>query len=239
MSSDEQQVSVAGTSIDYRVTRSDDATEPRIDVGIHAITVVLPAESDIDPDALVAENGRWVLDKKREYDRYREDAPDREFAVGEEFPFLGDSHAVTVEAIDQHDVSEGELRLAESRVERSSIRDELERLYKREARQQFERRAEHYRAAMEVSYDRIELRNQRTRWGSCSPNRTLAFNWRLIMAPADVIDYVVVHELAHLREKNHTTRFWELVGEHDPEYTRHAEWLEVNSSKLIFAECDP
>ena len=238
MSNDGRRVSVAGTPIDYNVTRSDDATEPRIDVGIHAITVVLPTGSDIDPDTLVTENGRWVLDKKRKYERYREEAPDREFAVGETFPFLGDPYTVAVEAIDEHAVADGGLRLAASKVERTSIREELERLYKLEARRHFEDRAEHYRAEMGVEYDRIELRNQRTRWGSCSPNRTLAFNWRLMMAPTEVVDYIVVHELAHLREKNHTTQFWEIVGEHDLEYTQHAEWLEANSSQLIFSERD-
>jgi predicted metal-dependent hydrolase len=59
-----------------------------------------------------------------------------------------------------------------------------------------------------------------------------------MMAPAGVIEYVVIHELAHLRERNHTTRLWKLVGKHDPEYVRHAEWLEANSSQLIFTERD-
>lgn len=190
MSSDEQRVTVAGTPIDYRVTRSDDATEPRIDVGIHAITVVLPVDSDIDPDVLISENRHWIVGKKRKYDQYRENAPDRKFVEGEEFPFLGDPHTVTVETIDDHEVADG------------------------------------------------ELRNQRTRWGSCSPNRTLSFNWRLVMAPPDVIDYVVVHELVHLREKNHTTRFWQLVGEYVPEYKQRTEWLERNSSRLIFTQQD-
>jgi predicted metal-dependent hydrolase len=58
------------------------------------------------------------------------------------------------------------------------------------------------------------------------------------MAPADVIDYVVVHEFAHLQEKNHTTRFWQLIGEYAPDYNQHAAWLEANSSKLIFDQHD-
>lgn len=58
------------------------------------------------------------------------------------------------------------------------------------------------------------------------------------MAPDDVIDYVVIHELAHLREKNHTRRFWSIVREQDPDYEQHLDWLKVNSSKLIFTEAD-
>lgn len=91
---------------------------------------------------------------------------------------------------------------------------------------------------MGIEPGKLELRNQRTRWASCSPQRTLSFNWRLVMAPDDVIDYVVIHELAHLREKNHTRRFWSIVREQDPDYEQHLDWLKVNSSKLIFTEAD-
>ena len=91
---------------------------------------------------------------------------------------------------------------------------------------------------MDVEYDKLELRNQRTRWASCSVQRTLSFNWRLVMAPPDVIDYVVIHELAHLRERNHTRRFWQLVRQYDPDYEQHVEWLKENSVRLIFTEED-
>ena len=70
--------------------------------------------------------------------------------------------------------------------------------------------------ALGVSCRRVEIRDQRTRWGSCSPRGTLSFNWRLVLAPFEVLDYVVVHELCHLREPNHSPRFWRLVATRRP-----------------------
>jgi predicted metal-dependent hydrolase len=114
----------------------------------------------------------------------------------------------------------------------------LETLYRREARNHLEARADHFAEEMNVEYDKIEIRNQRTRWGSCSTGGTISLNWRLIMAPPDVVDYLVVHELAHLTEQHHGREFWQLVGEHAPDYKDKAEWLEQNSAKLVFSDED-
>jgi len=91
---------------------------------------------------------------------------------------------------------------------------------------------------MDVEYDKIEIRNQRTKWGSCSTSGTLGLNWRLMMAPPAVARYIIVHELAHLREQNHTDEFWRLVAEFDADYEEHAQWLQENSTQLIFSEAD-
>jgi predicted metal-dependent hydrolase len=236
--SEERRVTIADSTIEYQVVQSTEATEPRIDVGIHGITVVIPEQMDIDPTELVVENSQWILEKKRTYDRYRADAPERRFEPGEEFPFLGTPHTVTVESILEHNVSDGTLRLAKTAVEHSSIRAELEALYKQEAKQHITERVDHYAERMELAYERIEFRKQRTRWGSCSVRGTLSFNWRLMMTPPDVIDYVIVHELAHLEERTHTQRFWRLVSEYVPEYEDAVDWLDRNSSKLIFDRTD-
>jgi predicted metal-dependent hydrolase len=87
--------------------------------------------------------------------------------------------------------------------------------------------------ALGVSYRRIEIRDQRTRWGSCSPRGTLSFNWRLVLAPFDVLDYVVVHELCHLREPNHSPRFWRLVAAHRPGWREQRDWLRDHGAELL------
>jgi predicted metal-dependent hydrolase len=93
--------------------------------------------------------------------------------------------------------------------------------------------AEEEAAALGVSYGRIEVRDQRTRWGSCSPRGTLSFNWRLVLAPFAVLDYVVVHELCHLREANHSTRFWRLVESRRPAWRDQRAWLREHGPELL------
>jgi predicted metal-dependent hydrolase len=102
----------------------------------------------------------------------------------------------------------------------------------REARQAFGERVQVRSAEMGVQPRRIFLREQRSRWGSCSARGNLSLNWRLIQAPPEVLDYVVVHELAHLREFNHSKRFWALVAAHCPEYKRWMRWLKQEGCKL-------
>ncbi|MGL5435226.1 MAG: M48 family metallopeptidase [Lachnospiraceae bacterium] len=97
--------------------------------------------------------------------------------------------------------------------------------YLRQARTVFAGRTEHYARLMQVSYHQITIRDQKTRWGSCSSKGNLNFNWRLVMAPEQVLDYVVVHELAHRREMNHSPRFWQLVAEFMPDYQVCRTWL--------------
>jgi predicted metal-dependent hydrolase len=91
-------------------------------------------------------------------------------------------------------------------------------------------------ADLSVRYDlhpgQITIRNQKTRWGSCSSSKTLSFNWRMIMLPQEVMDYIVIHELSHMEEPNHSRRFWSLVASRCPEYKIQRSWLKRNSFLL-------
>jgi predicted metal-dependent hydrolase len=78
----------------------------------------------------------------------------------------------------------------------------------------------------------ISIRNQRTRWGSCSSTRSLSFNWRLVMVPVEVMDYVIIHELSHMDEPNHSTGFWALVASRCPDYKKYRLWLKHNTHLL-------
>jgi predicted metal-dependent hydrolase len=89
-----------------------------------------------------------------------------------------------------------------------------------------------------VAFRRIVIRDQRTRWGSCSPSGTLSFNWRLVLAPFEVLDYVVVHELCHLREPNHSPRFWRLVEERRPGWRIQRAWLREHGAELLAFRTD-
>ena len=88
-------------------------------------------------------------------------------------------------------------------------------------------------AALGVSFGRVQIRDQRTRWGSCSSRGTLSFNWRLVLAPLEVLDYVVVHELCHLRVPNHSKSFWTLVEASRPGWRQQREWLRDRGPELL------
>ncbi|MDL0130062.1 SprT family zinc-dependent metalloprotease [Halobacterium salinarum] len=231
-------IRVFDETIQYDIVESEDATQPRIDVDIHGVNIILPTETDIDAETVADENAQWILEKWREYETHRDRAPERTFSEGETFHYLGEERTLTVEITDKGRVTPTEFVLPETKVEACGIEDVLEDLYRREARDYFQERIDHYADEMGVNPGQLELRNQRTRWASCSVQRTLSFNWRLVMAPPDVIDYVVVHELAHLRERNHTRRFWQIVQRYDPDYEQHVEWLKENGVRLIFTEDD-
>ncbi len=227
-----------GTTVPYEARRSTEVTEPRIDVDIQGVRVVLPETSTEDPEELLIENASWVIEKKQKYDSFREQVPDREFKVGETFPYHSKPHEIVVEQRSSSDVVDQEFRLAEHHVDQTSIQRALETLYRRKAREWFEERADQLAQEMGVGYDEIEIRNQRTKWGSCSTSGTLGLNWRLMMAPPEIGEYIVIHELAHLREQNHSDEFWNFVGEHDPKYKTHAQWLQKNSTQLVFSMAD-
>jgi predicted metal-dependent hydrolase len=93
--------------------------------------------------------------------------------------------------------------------------------------------AEEEAERLAVTYQRIRIGDQRTLWGSCSARGTLSFNWRLVLAPLEVLDYVVVHELCHLREPNHSKRFWKLVEGRRPDWREQRDWLRAYGPELL------
>ncbi|MBE5882566.1 MAG: M48 family metallopeptidase [Lachnospiraceae bacterium] len=108
----------------------------------------------------------------------------------------------------------------------------IERRYRQAAKEYFPKRAEYYAGILGVTYERIRIAGQKTRWGSCSRSGTLSFNWKLMLAPPMVLDYVVVHELCHIKEMNHSPRFWKLVEEIMPDYKEYRKWLKENGNTL-------
>ena len=105
-------------------------------------------------------------------------------------------------------------------------------VYIRKAKETITKRVSYFARLMGVSYRNITIREQKTRWGSCAANGNLNFNWLLILAPPEVLDYVVVHELAHRKEMNHSARFWAEVERILPDYKRRRKWLKDYGSQV-------
>lgn len=105
-------------------------------------------------------------------------------------------------------------------------------LMKITARERLREASDRYAAALGVSYGRMSLRDTRSRWGSCSSDANLMYSWRLIMAPPAVLDYVAAHEVAHLREMNHSPDYWRVVAQIYPDYKTQRAWLRSNGQDL-------
>jgi predicted metal-dependent hydrolase len=122
-------------------------------------------------------------------------------------------------------VKEKEIHIAPLSLTKGAQEKLLEKWIKARAIEYIVKRTEELAKLMKVTYTNILFREQKTRWGSCSSDKRLSFNWRLIHAPKEVIDYVIIHELAHTVHMNHGRRFWDLVAEFDPDHPLHRGWL--------------
>jgi predicted metal-dependent hydrolase len=224
------------TAIPYRIRRSDRARRARILVDGDGIEVVVPQRFPLrDVGPFVEEKRAWIertLQRMRETDV--ELAPAR-LADGGEVPYLGErlGLAVRVERrrVREHVARRGdELRLA--LPPGVTVRAALERWYRRRARVEVAPRLDAACARWGCAYTKLQIRGQRTRWASCSSTGAMSFNWRLLLAPPPVLDYVVEHEVVHLEVLDHSQRFWILLSERVPGWREQERWLRSHGHAL-------
>lgn len=125
---------------------------------------------------------------------------------------------------------EGDRLLVPAGADRLGAR--LETFLRHCARIRLQAATETHAKALGRPFKRITLRDTRSRWGSCAPDGSLSYSWRLIMAPPEVLDYVAAHEVAHLAEMNHSPAFWAVVARLCPDYARHRAWLKTHGAAL-------
>lgn len=151
---------------------------------------------------------------------------------GDDFYYLGEKYALNINEKFNKRIVLQEGYFKTSLLLKSQIKKALIVWYRKKAREIFEVRLLVNAREMDLSYDKFRLSSARTRWGSCSSNRTISLNWKLIMAPLDLIDYVIIHELAHLRHPNHSKDFWKFVGDFCPDYKKKRKELKNDSLKF-------
>lgn len=145
--------------------------------------------------------------------------------------FLGKSYIVETR-FQQKSIVEVEDKIYVAGSSDAVIKRHLTGWLKQQARMIIQKRVALYAQRAGLSYNLIKITEAETRWGSCSLHKNLNFNWRLVMAPVSVIDYVVTHELAHLTEMNHSRQFWENVRRMFPIYRQYKTWLNRNGQLL-------
>jgi predicted metal-dependent hydrolase len=158
--------------------------------------------------------------------------PKKQFVNGESFLYLGNEYPLSLVAVQKQGLifTNSQFRMKLSSPARA--RGFFIRWYKLQALKVFSERVAHYSHQNGFRFQKIRIASARTRWGSCSPIGSLSFTWRLVLAPLDVIDYVVVHELAHTQIPNHSKKFWTRVAEVMPDYKKRLGWLKKNGRFL-------
>jgi hypothetical protein len=213
--------------ITYTVRRSARAKRVRVNVHAHTgVEVVLPARaSERAAAAAVSELRPWIEQRLADARKTLEVVAQRAGTV----PYLGASLELVPQIGRQRAHREGQRILVPTQDPRAA----LERFYRNAARREVAVRLDRATALAGTSYSGLEIRAQRTRWASCSPTGRMSFNWRLLLAPENVLDYVVWHEVCHLEVLDHSPRFWALVERRWPRWREDRQWLRRHGATLV------
>jgi len=180
---------------------------------------------------VIARHKKWIESKKRYIDSRDPKYAPKEFVNGEGFLYLGNYYRLKI-VDSQKEPLKFENGFYLSREALPQAREVFINWYKNMAYQKILERVQWYAKKGGFKYNKINITNAQKRWGSCSLKGNLNFSWRIIMAPLNVLDYVVVHELVHLVEYNHKKTFWNKVKVLMPYYEQYKDWLKNNGHLL-------
>jgi predicted metal-dependent hydrolase len=231
-------------TITYTIRRSFKARCVRLEVRQQTgLTVIVPRPYPISrvPEILKSK-ARWISRNLQRFSQLELLPARKKVSSGDTVPYLGrDLELVRQENHHGNSavLSGNRLAISPDLFNNGLLEPALEQWYRAEAARLINERTTNLSSHMGISYKRIVIRGQKTRWGSCSRKKNLSFNWKLIMAPEPVIDYVIIHELIHLKEMNHSKKFWELVARYCPGWKEHKKWLKQHEADLTarFGTC--
>ena len=226
------QIEIDGQLLPVEVRENDRAKRLtlRIIPGAKGLKVTMPSHvGDDEVEEFVIRNRNWIAARLSR----QPDAVVLE--PGAMVPFKGVDHRIVlsgklrglVEVCEEN----GEMVLKVP-GEAQTVSRKLVAFFKKQARSELDRVVTIHCDRLGVRAKQIRITDTTSRWGSCSSTRTLSFSWRIIMAPPEVLNYLAAHEVAHLREMNHSNRFWKLTKELCPDMEQHKSWLRVHGAKL-------
>lgn len=231
-------INLAGREVPYTLRVSTRARHLRLQVGAGTGLEVITPER-LAPgrvESVLREKQKWILGKLDDLARQAENRGLFDQQGGGKVLYRGREYEVEarVEAGSSPGVVVGQNKLVVTVPEGQggAVERQLEHWLRGMARVVINNRLRELNRNLNLSYNRVFIRDQKTRWGSCSNKNNLNFNWRLVMAPPRVLDYVIVHELMHLVEPNHSKKFWALVEKECPDYKSHRAWLRKNGRQL-------
>jgi predicted metal-dependent hydrolase len=203
----------------------------RIQAATREVVLTMPPRGNLkEAREFAQKHGGWIAAR---FDRMPEAAP---FAPGTVLPMRGLAHRIVhrrgVRGTVWTELDGNGTRLLCVAGEREHVERRVADFLKREAKRDLEAAVDRYIERLGAKYRRISIRDQSSRWGSCSTTGVLSFSWRLILAPRHVLDYLAAHEVAHLLEMNHSRRFWRLLERLCPDMRRAKVWLDVHGTDL-------
>lgn len=198
-----------------------------------SVHLIAPDYLSIDRiELLVREKKNWIFRSLAEWQDVNAVRSSREYVSGEGFLYLGRTYRLRIaeDANNQLALKDGYFIISHSRLKQAS--QLFKAFYKEKGTIKLTERVAYYKEKMGVQINSIRLLELKNRWASCTADGNLNFHWKCVMAPLTIIDYIVVHELAHLIHKNHTDAFWNVVDKIIPDYRKRIEWLRVNGASL-------
>lgn len=188
--------------------------------------VVLSAPSRINEYLLkkfIYEKSSWILQNLEKIERARMKIV--KFENGEKLPFLGENLEVKIGQ--KNEIKDGIFYLKTGQNQ-----ENLKQIYKKLAKKVFEKRLVFWSEKTGLKYKNFYIKDNKTNWGSYSMKKNINLNWRLVLAKMEILDYVIVHELCHIKEMNHSKKFWAEVKKYDPDFKIRENWLKKNGLKL-------
>jgi len=232
------------STFDYDLITAETADDVKITVEwMEGITVIAPAH--VTPEHLspiLRKKAPWIIKKWSELNEIASLPAPKEFVSGEKFPYIGRQYRLKV--LTSHDAEQPNFTFHQNtfiatvpqhwdmQTRREWLRNAFREWYTAFGSIKLKERMARFAKLLGVQPIGLTLKEQKMRWGSCTKTGDILINWRLVMAPARVIDYVLVHELTHMKVPDHSADFWRLVRGVLPDYEERKEWLRVNGPTL-------
>jgi predicted metal-dependent hydrolase len=233
-------ITLGDMKINYKIIRSKRKTMGIIIDPDKGVIIRSPQNvSEEKIEEVVKKKSSWLLQKLDKVDEIKPAPAPLEYMSGEKLMYLGRRYRLKVKKYDKKKVKvkfyQGKFIVKEPADldnRKEAIRDKVIAWYRQRADQKIEERVKKYKDKIGVEPNKVRVKKQKKRWGSCSSKGNLNFNWKLIMAPMSIVDYIVVHELVHFKHSNHSREFWQTVAAVIDDYEQRQEWLRVNGRKL-------
>ena len=186
--------------------------------------------------SMVKKKSVWIVQKLFEIREVEYRKREKQYVNGEGFIYLGRNYSLQIELQPNLEKAyskliRGKFCVYSSTKDEHNIKEALEEWFKEKAKEKISERIAYYQSYFDEKPKGIKIKEQQKRWGSCTSKKELLFNWKCIMAPSPVLDYIVVHEMAHMVYMNHSKEFWHLVKKVLPDYVQRKEWLRNNGIK--------